>query len=74
MFSASCVMILGLLVLYGARVNVDRCGGVVSVMAIRGDLLGADLVVGMVYWTKLESHAVSLIGGTAPGVLLCFLQ
>ena len=38
-------------------------------MVIRGDLLGAAFGVVMLYWTKLESHAVGLIGGTAPGVL-----
>ena len=70
MFSTSCVMILGLLVPYDAGVNVGRCGGVVAVMAIHGDPMGADLGVGMLYWTKLESHAVGLIGRAAPGVLL----
>ena len=70
MCSASCVMILGLLVPYGAGVNVGCCGGVTSLMVIRGDLLGAAFGVGMLYWTKLESHAVGLIGRTAPGVLL----
>ena len=39
-------------------------------MAILGDLLGAAFGIGMWYWTKLESHAVGFIGGTAPGVLL----
>ena len=70
MFSASYVMILGFLVPYGAGVNVGCRDGVTSVMEIRGDLLGADLGTGMLYWTKLESHAVGLIGGTVPGVLL----
>jgi len=70
MLSASCVMILLFLMPYGAGVNVGCCGGVTSVMAIRCDLLGADLGVGMLYWTKLESHVASLIGRTTPGVLL----
>jgi len=42
-------MILGLLVPYGAEVNVGCFGGVTSAMVIRGDLLGADLGVGMLY-------------------------
>ena len=71
MFSASCVMIFGLLVPYGAGVNVGCCVGVTSARVIRGgDLLGAAFGVGMLYWTKLESHAVGFIGGTAPRVLL----
>ena len=69
MFSAPCVMILGLLVLYGAGVNVGCCVGVTYVMVIHGDLMGAAFGVGMLYWTKLESHAVGLIDGTTPGVL-----
>jgi len=62
--------ILGLLVPYVAGVNVGRRVGVFPVMAILSDLLGANFGVGMLYWTRLESHAVGLIGGTAPGMLL----
>ena len=54
------------------RGNVGCCGGVTSVMVICGDLLGADFGVGMLYWTRLGSYAVGVIGGPAPGVLLCF--
>ena len=64
------MMIIGLLVLFGAGVNVGFYGGVTSMMVMRGDLLGAAFGVGMLYWTKLESHVVGLIVGTAPGVLL----
>ena len=70
MSSASCVMILGLLMTYGAVVNVGRCAGVTYVMAICADLLGAVFGVGMLYWIKLESYSVGLIGGIIPGVLL----
>ena len=60
---------------YGAGVNVGCCGGVTSVMAIHCDLLGADLGVGMLYWSKSESHVAGLIGGTTPGMLLLvFMQ
>ena len=54
---------------YGVGVNFGCCVGVTPAMVIRGDLLGAAFGVGMLYWTKLESHAVGFIGGTAPGVL-----
>jgi len=68
-------MILGLLVPYDAGVNVGRCGGVVAVMAIHGDPMGADLGVGMLYWSKSDSHVAGLIGGTTPGMLLLvFMQ
>ena len=70
MFSASCVIMLGLLVPYGAGANISHRIGVFSVMAILGDLMGADFGVGILYWTRLELHAVGLIGGTTPGVLL----
>ena len=75
MFSASCVIILGLLVPYGASVNVGCCTGVLSAVARRVDLLGADLGVGMLYCMSVECPVVTLIGGTTPGVFLqVFLQ
>ena len=69
-FSASCVMILGLLVSYGAGVNIGCCTGVLSAVARCVDLLGADFGVGMLYWMSVECPVVGMIGSTAPGVLL----
>ena len=54
---------------YGAGVKVDFFAVLASMVAILGDLLGADFGAGVLYWIRLESHAVGLIGGTAPGVL-----